>query len=327
MAQPDFYKTLGVAETATADEIKKSYRKLAKKYHPDATGGDKTKEVKFKEISEAYEVLSDEKKRKEYDEARKRPFAASGGFPGGGFPGGGFPGGFPGGSGFPGGFPGRSRAQVRTERGNLDVDLGDILGGGFDDVFARMAQDRREPGRRGREAQRGQDLQTAITLTLAEAALGSEKTFTLGPGTAEERKLTMRIPAGVEDGETIRLAGQGRAAPNSGAAGNLLIKVAVLPDPDFRRKGTDLERDVRVSVDKAILGGSVEIPLIEGGTKEIRLPPGTGSGLKLRLRGFGASDRKGSRGDLYAVVQIDVPKDISAEARDLLERFAKLSRR
>ncbi|HNF99689.1 MAG TPA: DnaJ domain-containing protein, partial [Pseudomonadota bacterium] len=116
MAQPDHYKTLGVAEGASAEEIKKSYRKLAKRYHPDATGGDKAKESKFKEITEAYEVLSDEQKRKEYDEVRKNPFAS--GMPGGGFPGGGFPGGFPGG-----------RSRVRTGGGGIDINLEDILGG------------------------------------------------------------------------------------------------------------------------------------------------------------------------------------------------------
>lgn len=315
MAQPDHYKTLGVAEGASAEEIKKSYRKLAKRYHPDATGGDKAKGSKFKEITEAYEVLSDEQKRKEYDEVRKNPFAS--GMPGGGFPGGGFPGGFPGG-----------RSRVRTGGGGIDINLEDILGGGgFGDIFSRMGQDAGAGTRRPREAPRGGDIQTTLTLTLAEAALGAEKSFTLGPSTPDERKLTVRIPAGVEDGETIRLSGQGRPSPIGGQAGNLLIKVTVLPDADFRRKGHDLERDVRIPIDKAVLGGTVEVPIIDGGIKEIRLPAGTSSGLKLRLRGFGASDRKGGRGDMYVVVQIDVPKDISAEARSLIERFAQLTRR
>ncbi|HNN53300.1 MAG TPA: DnaJ domain-containing protein, partial [Pseudomonadota bacterium] len=190
MAQPDHYKTLGVAEGASAEEIKKSYRKLAKRYHPDATGGDKAKESKFKEITEAYEVLSDEQKRKEYDEVRKNPFAS--GMPGGGFPGGGFPGGFPGG-----------RSRVRTGGGGIDINLEDILGGGgFGDIFSRMGQDAGAGTRRPREAPRGGDIQTTLTLTLAEAALGAEKSFTLGPSTPDERKLTVRIPAGVEDGET-----------------------------------------------------------------------------------------------------------------------------
>ena len=182
-------------------------------------------------------------------------------------------------------------------------------------------------GRRQRETQRGSDIQTALSLTLAEAALGAEKSFTLGPGTSDERKLTVRIPAGVEDGETIRLPGQGRPGPSGGTAGNLLIKVTVLPDATLRRKGADLERDVHIAIDKAVLGGAIEVPVVDGGSKEIRLPPGTSSGQKLRLRGFGASDRKGGRGDLYVVVQIDVPKDISAEAKSLIERFAQLTRR
>jgi DnaJ-class molecular chaperone len=137
----------------------------------------------------------------------------------------------------------------------------------------------------------------------------------------------VRIPAGVDDGETIRLSGQGRPGPGGGPAGNLLIKVTVPTDGAIRRKGADLEQDVHIAIDKAVLGGAIEVPVIDGGVKEVRLPPGTGSGQKLRLRGFGASDRKGGRGDLYVVVQIDVPKDISAEAKSLIEKFAQLTRR
>jgi molecular chaperone DnaJ len=314
MAQPDHYKTLGVAESATQDEIKKAYRKLAKKNHPDATGGDKAKENRFKEITQAYEVLSDEKKRGEYDEARKNPFA---GFEGGSPFGGGNP--------FGGGFGGRTR--TRTGRagpgegpGGMNIDLEDLFRsggvGGFSDMFGG------EGGRR--QASKGADIKTQIDLTFTEAALGGEKSFVLGRGTPDERSMTMRIPAGVEDGETIRLPGKGR--PGALRAGDLLIQVTVVPHPQFRRKGADVEVDVPLQIDEAVLGGAIEIPTLEGTMAKTNLPPGTSSGQKIRLRGKGAGDRKGGRGDLYGVTQITVPKQISDEARELIQRFAQLTR-
>lgn len=319
MAQPDHYKTLGVAESATQDEIKKAYRKLAKKNHPDATGGDKAKEARFKDITQAYEVLSDEKKRQEYDEVRKSPFA---GFEGGNpFGGGGNP--F-GGGGSP--FGGRTRA--RTGRagpgegpGGMNIDLEDLFrssgAGGFSDMFGREGGGRRQPSP-------GADIKTQIDLTFTEAALGGEKSFILGRGTPDEQSITMRIPAGVDDGETIRLPGKGR--PGSLRPGDLLIQVKVVPHPQFRRKGIDVEVDVPLQLDEAVLGGAIEIPTLEGTMAKLNLPPGTSSGQKIRLRGKGAGDRKGGRGDLYGVTQITVPKQISDEARDLIQRFAQLTR-
>lgn len=312
MAQPDYYKILGVSETATADEIKKAYRKLAKKNHPDVTGGDKAKEAKFKDISQAYDVLSDEKRRGEYDQERKNPFAGgAGGF-----------------SGFPG-FGGGRGAGRRTAssggRSGINLDLEDLLrqgGGGFGDLFG----DRFGGGGGVRAPSRGADIQTNIELSLPEAALGGEKSFTLEPGSPSERRLTMRIPAGVEDGETIRLSGQGRPSAGGGAPGNLLIKVSVPPHPQFRRKGADIEVDVSIAVDEAILGTSAEIPTLEGTKAKVNIPAGTGSGTKLRLRNKGAGDRKGGRGDLYGIVQITIPKNLSEEARKHLEQFAQLTR-
>ncbi len=314
MPQPDFYKILGVSETATADEIKKAYRKLAKKNHPDVTGGDKAKEAKFKDISQAYDVLSDDKRRSEYDQERKNPFANMN--MGGG---GGGPEGFPGFGGFGGGRGGRRSAGGRP--GGLNIDLEDLLrqgGGGFGDLFGG--------GGGARAAARGADIQTSIELTLPEAALGGEKTFTMEPGSPNEKRLTMRIPAGVEDGETIRLSGQGRPSHGSGAPGNLLIKVSVAPHPQFRRRGTDIEVDVPIAIDEAVLGTAAEVPTLEGTKAKVNIPAGTSSGTKLRLRAKGAGDRKGGRGDLYGVVQITVPKTISDEARKHIESFGQLTR-
>lgn len=316
MAQPDHYKTLGVSESATADEIKKAYRKLAKKYHPDATGGDKAKESKFKDITQAYEVLSDDKKRQEYDEVRKNPFA---GFEGGSPFGGGNP--FAGGNPFGGG-RGRARAGgPGAGPGGMNIDLDDLFrsggAGGFSDMFSGSGGSRRP-------SSRGSDIKTQLDLSFSEAALGGEKAVLLGKGTPDERRLTMRIPAGVEDGETIRLPGQGR--PGAVKAGDLLIEVKVQPHPSFRRKGADIELDVPVQLDEAVLGAAIEIPTLEGTTAKVNLPAGTSSGQKIRLRGRGASDRKGGRGDLYGVIQITVPKQLSDEARGLIERFAQLTR-
>ena len=330
MAQPDFYKVLGVSETANADEIKKAYRKLAKKYHPDVNGGDKAKEAKFKEVSQAYDTLSDEKRRGEYDQIRKNPFA--GGMPeggsyggGGGFGGNPF-GGFPG---FGGGGAGRAGARRGPGRGGagpsgINLDLEDLLrgggAGGFGDIFGEGM-----PGS-ARTPRAGADIQTSLELTLAEAALGGEKALTLERGTPNERRINMRIPAGIDDGESIRLTGQGRPSPSGGTPGNLLIKVTVQAHPQFRRKGADLEVDVPLTIDEAVLGTSVEIPTLEGTRAKVNLPGGTSSGQKIRLKGKGASDKKGGRGELYGVVQITVPKNVSDEAKALIEKFAQLTR-
>jgi DnaJ-class molecular chaperone len=320
MAQPDYYKILGVAETASADELKKAYRKLAKKYHPDVTGGDKAKEARFKEITQAYDVLSDDKKRQEYDELRRNPFAGVHG--GGGGPGG--PGG-PDFSGFPG-FGGMGGGRARRSGSRVNIDIEDMLRN-----FGVNMGDETGPfggmrgGARGMD-QRGADVQASLELTFAEAALGAEKPVVLEPGTPSERKLTMRIPAGVEDGETIRLPGQGRPGMNGAPAGNLLIKVSVQPHPRFRRKGADLEVEVPIQIDEAVLGGTVEVPTLEATKATVKIPPGTSSGTLLRLRGKGAGDRRGGRGDLYGTVQIIAPKNVSPEAAELIRRFGELTR-
>ncbi len=300
MALKDFYKTLGVGEAATADELKKAYRKLAKKYHPDANGGDKAKEAKFKEISEAYDTLGDTKKREEYDTQRKNPFAGSGGFPQG----------F---GGFGGGATGR-----RGRRMDVNINLEDLFGG-----IGSMPDSFGEGRATGKRVQRGTDLQTSIDLALSEAALGVEKTLTLEPHNQGGRKVVMRIPAGVEDGETIRVPGQGRTGARGGAPGDLLVKVHVLPHPSIRRRGVDLEVDVLIQIDEAVLGTKADVQTLEG-KAQVSVPAGTSSGQKLRLRGKGASDRKGGRGDLYGVIQIVVPKQVPEEARTLIEQFGKL---
>ena len=331
MATKDFYKTLGVTEKASADELKKAYRKLAKKYHPDVTGGDKAKEAKFKEISEAYETLGDEKKRAQYDELRKNPFAG-GGMPGGGArPGGGFPGG--GAQGFDindlfsqfGGRGAGARTYTYTPGGGAEgPDLG-----GMADIFEMFRGAGQAGGatRARSQPRRGQDVVAKLEIDLPEAALGAEKSVTV-----DGKQLKIKIPAGVTSGKTIRLAGQGEPAPGKGAQpGDLLIEIVERPHGKFRRRAenaADIEVEVPVPVDVAIIGGKAQVQTLEGTTVNLSIPPGSSSGRKLRLKEKGAMQAGGKpRGDLYAVVSVQVPSEIPPRARELIEEFAKLTKK
>jgi DnaJ-class molecular chaperone len=332
MATKDFYKTLGVSEKASADELKKAYRKLAKKYHPDVTGGDKAKEAKFKEITEAYETLGDEKKRAQYDELRTNPFA--GGMPGGagGRPGSGFPGG--GAQGFDindlfSQFGGRGAGgRVYTyspgggPEGNPDL-------GGMADIFEMFRGQQQGGGAsaRARQPRHGQNVVAKLEIDLPDAALGAEKTVTI-----DGKQLKIKIPAGITSGQTIRLAGQGEPAPGKGTQpGDLLIELTERPHPRFHRRAdnaADVEVEVPVSVDVAVLGGKAQVQTLEGTTVNLSIPPGSSSGRKLRLKEKGAMQAGGKpRGDLYAVVSVQVPSEISPEARELMEKFAKLTKK
>ena len=313
MAAPkDFYKILGVSESAPAAEIKKAYRKLARKFHPDITGGDKAKEVRFKEVTEAYEVLGDEKKRATYDEQRRNPF------PGGQFPGGG--------GGGPGGFQG-------------NVDLGDLFSqfkgrqgsasgtgvGGFSDIFEMFgggAQARRAP-------RKGEDIIARFEIELPDAALGAEKELII-----DGKHLKIKIPAGVTDGKTIRLSGQGQPGGRGAPAGDLLIELHEKPHARFRRRpaaagivSADIEVDVPVPVDIAILGGKADVLTLEGTNVSLTIPPASSSGRLLRLRGKGAHVAGGTRGDLFAVVSVQVPSELPERAKELIVEFAKLTKK
>jgi DnaJ-class molecular chaperone len=306
-AAKDFYKVLGVPETASADELKKAYRKLAKKYHPDATGGDKSKEARFKEISEAYDTLGDEKKRAAYDEARRNPFA------GGGFGGGG-------------------------AQGGVNVDLGDLFsqfgrgggrvyssgsGGGFSDLFNMFGGEAAGGGAR-RAPRRGEDVVARLAVELPEAALGGEKEVNV-----DGRHLKIKIPPGVSDGKTIRLAGQGEPGGRGAPSGDLLIEIEERPHSRFRRRAPgspDIEVEVPIPVDTAILGGKADVPTLEGTHVSLTIPAGTSSGRKLRLRNKGAVTPNG-RGDLYAVASIQVPTELPPRAKELITEFARLTRK
>ena len=355
--EKDYYKVLGVSKTASKSEIKKAYRKLAQQHHPDANKGNAESEEKFKEISEAYSVLSDDTKRKEYDEARS--LFASGGFrmpPGGG-----------GGA-------------------NLDFDLSDLFGGapnsggGFGDFLGGLFGGRRSQPRRGA------DLESEVTLSFTDAADGVTVPLRVSapqacsncrgsgakPGTVprtcptcngtgstarnlggfgfaepcrdclgrgliiddpcpvchgggsvmSERTLQVRIPAGVKDGQRIRLKGKGQPGERGGPAGDLVVRVHVRPHPVFARAGDNLTITVPVTFAEASLGATLKVPMLDGAPVSVKLPAGTPSGRVMRVRGKGVRRRDGTRGDLLVTVEVAVPKKLSGKAKELLEQLA-----
>lgn len=351
--EKDFYEILGVSKDASQKDIKRAYRKLAQQYHPDARPDDEEAEDRFKQISEAYSVLSDPEKRKEYDQARE--MFRSGVFAGG--PGGG--------------------QRVRVE------DLGDIFGGGgLGDLFGDLFGGR--GFRRGGGPRRGADLTTDVHLSFEEAVRGATvpvrvegeapcrtcKGSGAAPGTrvqtcprcggrgtvAEDqglfsiprpcdrcrgtgriieqpcptcggrgaevrtRTIRVRIPSGISDGGTVRLKGKGAPGRDGGPPGDLYVKVHVARHPIFRRRGNHLTVKVPVSYTEAALGAEVDVPTMEGKVT-LRIPPGTETGKTFRVPGRGIETGKGRRGDLLVTVEVAVPKDLSPEARELLERL------
>lgn len=314
MSKKDFYQLLGVSKTATPEEIKKAYRKLAMQYHPDKNQGNKKAEEKFKEISEAYEVLSDEKKRQGYDQfghagANGNPFGGAGGpFGAGGNP---FGGGFGGGAG-------------------QGADFNDIFGDVFGDIFSGQAGGRgrsRAGGARGFQQRpvRGSDLRYTLNITFEEAATGTEKTisFMRQKGSKEESaKLAVTVPAGVKDGQRLKLAGEGDH-PASGEAGDLYVILGLQHHLLFKREEFDVILDLPVSYTDAILGTTLEIPTLFG-KAEIKIPPGTHSGQAFRLKGKGFP-KLGSTGagDMLVRVVVDTPAHVTSRQKEILEELHK----
>ncbi len=306
----DYYQTLGVAKTASEDDIKSAFRKLARKYHPDVAKDKKTAEEKFKEINEAYEVLGDPEKRRKYDEL---------------------------GAGWdqPGGPPPPQWNREGRAPGGQDYEF-NFGGTGFSDFFeAFFGQSRggggfsgmRPPGG-GSYSQRGGDIEGDIMVTLEEAMQGSVRPVTLrrtNPinGATETETFQVKIPAGIHEGQRIRLAGQGDAGIGKGAAGDLYLRVRLAKHPDFRVEGSDLYRDVALAPWEAVLGATVQIETLQGEVS-VKVPPGATAGQRLRLRGQGLPRREG-RGDLYAILAIQVPKNIDDTERKLWEELAKKS--
>ncbi|MBM2616772.1 molecular chaperone DnaJ [Actinoplanes sp. LDG1-06] len=376
--EKDFYAVLGVPKSAPTDEIKKAYRKLARDLHPDRNPGNKEAEEKFKAASEAYDVLSDDKKRKEYDEMRS--LFGSGAFRRGARTGGGTQfdpsdlfGGFSG-AGAAGGAGGDRR----------------FGGAGFSDIFSSIFSGGGPGGGAARRGgpRRGRDVETEVTLDFAQAVKGTTLPLTLRsagecetchgngakPGTAprtcpqcqgsglisrnqgsfsfsepcrdcqgagtivdqkcpecrgtggvtKNRTINVRFPAGVADGQRIRLSGRGEPGDRGGPAGDLFVQVMVRPDELFGRTGDDLTLVVPVTIAEAVLGTDLRVPTLDGPVT-LRVPPGTPSGRKLRARGKGVTRKDGPPGDLIVTVDVQMPGGVTGEARDALERFAKLT--
>ncbi len=310
----DFYAVLGVPKDADDATIKKTYRKLARKLHPDQTAGDAKAEERFKEIGEAYAVLSDPEQRKQYDQIRAM---TSGGArftagPGGG---GGFEdifSGMFGGAGGPG-----VRFSTRGGPGAGQPDLQDLLGGLFGggyaggpgaDPFGGFA------GGAGGRSMRGEDVQARTTIGFRQAVTGDTVTLT----TADGGHVTTRIPAGVKDGQKIRLRGKGRPSPVGAEAGDLMLTVSVSPHPVFGRDGDHLTIDLPVTFAEAALGATVSVPTLTGDPVRVKIAPGTPSGRVLRIKGRGVATGK-STGDLLAKVTIVVPQRLTDEARAAVE--------
>ncbi|MEU9128047.1 molecular chaperone DnaJ [Kitasatospora sp. NPDC048540] len=355
--EKDYYKVLGVPKDASSAEIKKTYRKLAREFHPDANKGDTKAEDRFKDISEAYDVLSDDKRRKEYDEARS--LFGAGGFRAG-----------PGGNGSQG-----------FDFGDLFTGAGQAGGGGLGDVFGGLFN------RGGRQAQprRGADVETEVTLGFDEAVDGAtvplrmtsqaacrtcsgtgakagttprvcptcvgagtvsrgQGAFALsepcrdckgrgmivddpctvchGSGRASSaRTMQVRIPAGVQDNQRIRLKGKGAQGERGGQPGDLYVTVHVDAHPVFGRKGDNLTVSVPVTFPEAALGGTIEVPTLKGPSVKLKLPAGSANGLTLRARGKGATRKDGTRGDLLVTVEVVVPKHVEGDALTALEQY------
>ena len=304
----DYYKILGVAKNADAADIKKAYRKLALKYHPDKTKGDKALEDRFKKISEAYAVLSDPEKRKQYDTYGSADF------------------------------------QQRFSQEDIfrNFDLGDILkefgfgggrggfsasfGGGQRGGFSGMGGNpffQNMGGGRQQQQVKGRDLEYELPLTVQELINGTKKTITVSQG-GTARAIEVKIPKGLTKGKKIRLAGKGEPSPHGGPAGHLYIKSNPLPSPGITIDGNDIHLSRQVELTRALLGDSLEVTTPVGKTINLKLPPGTNHKAKMRIPGHGIPHMKGNGcGDLYVVINISMPRQLTEQQRELIVQLSK----
>ena len=319
MQYKDYYKVLGVSEDASEKEIKKAYKKLAIKYHPDKNPDDQVAEEKFKEINEAYEVLGDPEKRKKYDKlgANWEAYQQSGGS---GFDWSQFGGGPSGGTGgqtyYFEGDPSEFFRQGRSGgSGFSDFFEAFFGGGGFEQAFGQQHRQRR------RQAT-GRDVQAELPITLEEAYHGGSKVFEIGG-----QKLRIKIKPGAYDGQKLKLKGKGQAAPGGGPAGDLYLILRVQPHPNVERRGDDLAREQAIDLFTAVLGGKTTIPTLSGPVT-ITVKPGTSPGQTLRLRGKGMPRRNNPKqhGDLLVKVDVSIPQNLSDEERKIFEQLRKIRR-
>ncbi len=315
MMAEDYYKTLGVRRDASQEEIQAAYRELARKYHPDLNPDDKTAKKRFQEVQAAFDVLGNSEKREMYDRYGSS-FETMGA----------------GGAGGPGGGPYWQANRGPAGGGGFsfeDVDLSQFFGerfgeepaGGFADLFSQFR--RQAPGTtRGgtRGARRGQDFQEEITIPFQTAVTGGEIDVALQREPGQFETIRVKIPAGIEDGKKIRLRGQGGKPPRAGRAGDLLLVVRVASHPHFTRRGNHLHVRVPVTLAEAAAGAKVDVPT-PGGTVSLRVPVGTSSGTKLRIKGHGVVGKDGTRGDLIAEIQVMLPPHLDDESLEMIRKI------
>jgi len=301
----DYYKTLGVAKNASQAEIEKAYRELARKYHPDINPDDKAAKEKFQKVQRAFDVLGDAEKRELYDR-----YGASFETMGAGAGRGAGPGGFH--------FEDVDLSQFFGERFGTD------LGGGFGDVFRQFRQAGRRPGPgpgpTSAPPGRGGDIRHAVDVPFGVAVTGGEVQVTVHRRTGKTETIAVKIPPGIEDGKRIRVRGQGDGPPGGGPRGDILLTVRVAPHPCFQRRGNNLHLRVPVTLAEAALGAKVDVPTPRG-TVSLRVPPGTSSGAKLRVKGHGVTPREGPQGDLLAEIQIVLPEKLDEQEREAIRQI------
>lgn len=307
-ASKDLYKILGVGENASDDEIKKKFRDLSKKYHPDKNKDDKSNDEKYKEITQAYDILKDPEKRKKYDQFRKY----------------GFQGNFTGGQNI--NFEDLFSNAFHGSGGNFQYDFGGESAGGFGSILEQLFSSAQR-GRRGRSYQSsrpatGPDIHTKIDVPFLTAALGGEVTIQVQrPDTGQTQKLSVKIPPGTADESKIRLRGQGSPGQYGGAAGDLIITVHIQPHQNYRRDGLNIEVDLSINLAQAILGSTLPIQTIHGKTINLKIKSGTQGGTTLRLPGMGIRTTDKS-GDMLVHINIRVPENLSVRQRQKIEELA-----
>ncbi len=316
MEYKDYYNVLGVAKAASQEDIKKAYRKLAVKYHPDKNKGDKVSEDKFKEISEAYNVLGDPEKRKQYDQlgANWSQYSKAGGDP----------------NGFDWSRYSRQYGNSGQAGYGFEGDFGDFFGntggagagGGFSDFFQNIFGGGFGGGRRSARTGglKGQDFQASLDISLREAYSGAVRSFTISG-----QQLRIKLKPGIVDGQTLKLKGKGGPAPQGGQAGDLYLTIKIAESPQFKREGNDVRMDVPVDIYTAILGGKITVNTLSG-TVNLSLPPRTSNEKVLRLKGKGMPlyGKAGQFGDLYVKVKVELPQDLTAEEEALFRQLKNL---